>query len=337
MIGEPWFWRERTLAARAASLSLAPAAFIYDGAQLLRAAMTRPAPAPVPVFCVGNATLGGVGKTPFAIMLAQRLKALGHEPYFLTRGYGGALRGPVPVDPDRHSADDVGDEALLLAAEAPTWVAHDRPAGANAATAAGARSIVMDDGFQNPTLRKTFSFLLVDARDPFGNARIFPAGPLREPIGRAASRADALVTVVAEATDEAGGADGLPDAPRRLRAWLEVDAPPAPQRVHAFCGVGRPQRFFDLLARHGFDVAAARAFPDHHTFTDAEMTRLRRDAAKEDAALITTAKDFIRLPQDQRKGVRVLPVSMRTDDPAALDAMASAAIASFAGSGRSSA
>ncbi|MEQ8936732.1 MAG: tetraacyldisaccharide 4'-kinase [Amphiplicatus sp.] len=329
MIGEPWFWRERTMAARAAALSLAPAALVYDAAQRLRTMMTHPASAPIPVFCVGNATLGGVGKTPFAIMLARRLKALGHEPHFLTRGYGGALKGPVLVDPDRHSAEDVGDEALLLASEAPTWVAGDRPAGAKAAAGAGAQVIIMDDGFQNPSLEKNFSFLLLDASDPFGNARIFPAGPLREPIGRAATRADALVAVVASATDQAKGIDGLSDTPPRLRAWLDVDAPPAPERVHAFCGIGRPQRFFDLLARHGFDIAAARAFPDHHAFTEAEMTRLRRDAAKADAALITTAKDFIRLPRDQRQGVRVLPVSMRIDDPAALDAMASAAIALF--------
>ena len=337
MIGEPWFWRERTLAARAASLALLPAAMVYDGAQRLRAAITRPATAPVPVFCVGNATLGGVGKTPFAIMLARRLKALGHAPHFLTRGYGGALKGPVRVDPDLHSADDVGDEALLLAAEAPVWVARDRPAGANAAASGGAQILIMDDGFQNPSLEKNFSFLLLGARDPFGNARIFPAGPLREPVNRAAARADALVMAVAGEDDEMRNIDGLPDALPRFRVWLDIDGPASPARVHAFCGIGQPQRFFDLLSRSGFDVAAARAFPDHHAFTEAEMTRLRRDAAKANAALITTAKDFVRLPQDQREDVRVLPVSMRIDDPAALDAMASAAIASFSAQGRSGA
>ncbi|MEE2690813.1 MAG: tetraacyldisaccharide 4'-kinase [Pseudomonadota bacterium] len=330
MIGEPWFWRERTLAARAASLSLAPAALIYDAGQRVRAAMTRPVRAPVPVFCVGNATLGGVGKTPFAIMLAERLKALGYQPHFLMRGYGGSLSGPVRVDGDGHGANEVGDEALLLAAAAPTWVSRDRPAGAKAAAAAGAEAIVMDDGFQNPSLEKTFSFLLIDAADPFGNARLFPAGPLREPPLRAAARAGALVTVTA---GENGSSviEGVPSDLPKLRAWLEATAIPSPGRAAAFCGIGRPQRFFDLLTKLGFDVAARWPFPDHHRFSEAEIARLKREAAKASATLVTTEKDFARLPVALRDGVTVLPVSMRIDDPARLDSMLSSAIAAFAG------
>lgn len=314
MIGEPWFWRERTVAAHAASLALAPAALIYDGAQLLRTAMTRPAPAPVPVFCVGNATLGGVGKTPFAIMLAQRLKALGHEPHFLTRGYGGALRGPVCVDPDRHSADDVGDEALLLAAEAPTWVARDRPAGANAATTAGARSIVMDDGFQNPTLEKTFSFLLIDARDPQGNGAVFPAGPLREPMRRAMSRSDCLVEVFRDNATAVGTFKKWPEGPP-LHVWIEPSDVISAHPCVAFCGIGSPERFFSLLEQKGFDLAGRYAFPDHHKYSSAELERLKKTAAKAQAPLITTAKDYVRLPPAMREGIEVLKVFMRTDDP----------------------
>lgn len=319
MIGEPWFWRERTLAARAIVLALAPAALAYDAGQRLRAAATRAEPAPVPVICVGNATLGGVGKTPFALMLAERLAALGAAPHFLTRGYGGRLKGPVRVDPSVHDADAVGDEALLLAAKAPAWVSRDRPAGARAAAAAGAGAVVMDDGLQNPTLEKTCAFLLVGGRDPFGNARVFPAGPLREPPSRAALRADALVIVASAAGDEAAF-DALP-AKARLRAVIEPDGAIAPGRVLAFCGVGGPERFFSMLEAQGVDVVARRPFPDHHRFSDAEMAQLRREAGRLGARLVATAKDLARLAPEQREGVEAFKIRMRIDDPARLDAL----------------
>lgn len=331
MIGEPWFWRERTLAAQAVSLALAPAALAYDAGQRLRAAATRPEPAPVPVFCVGNATVGGVGKTPFAMLLAERLAALGASPHFLTRGYGGALKGPVLVDLSVHDAAAVGDEALLLAAKAPAWVARDRPAGARAAAAGGARAIIMDDGFQNPTLEKTCAFLLVGGRDPFGNARVFPAGPLRESPSRAALRADALVIIAATGAGADADFDALP-AKARLRAIVEPDERIAPGRVLAFCGIGGPERFFSMLETQGVELVARRPFPDHHRFSEAELAQLRREAERLGARLVATAKDFARLSPAQREGVDVLKIRMRIDDPVRLDALLLTALGRAGGS-----
>ncbi|MFN0022864.1 MAG: tetraacyldisaccharide 4'-kinase [Parvularculaceae bacterium] len=187
---EPWFWREDSMAARAARMTLMPAAMLYDAGQLVRGALARPVDPGVPVLCVGNATTGGVGKTPFALMLQRLLAADGIEAAFVSRGYGGSLTGPVRVTP-QHTAQEVGDEPLLLASAAPTWIAKTRAGGVVAAAAAGAKLLIMDDGFQNPTVKKTLSFLLLGGDEH--SLAPFPAGPLREPLARAVARADAVV------------------------------------------------------------------------------------------------------------------------------------------------
>jgi tetraacyldisaccharide 4'-kinase len=146
---EPAFWwREAGLAAGL----LAPLAAVYGAVASARLAQ-RGARAAVPVICIGNLTLGGAGKTPLVLTLARLLRDAGEQPVLLSRGYGGRLEGPLRVDLARHRAADVGDEPLLLARIAPTVVARDRAKGALAAIAAGASVIVMDDGFQNPSLQ----------------------------------------------------------------------------------------------------------------------------------------------------------------------------------------
>lgn len=306
---EPWFWRSDSLAALAAAGALQPFSLAYDAAQRLRWAATTPARAAGPVVCIGNATLGGVGKTPFAILVRRILSDAGFEGWFLTRGYGGHLKGPVEVDAAAHEATETGDEALLLARRGPTMLAQDRPKGARAAFEGGADIVIMDDGFQNPTLQKTVSILLVDESDPQGNGRIFPAGPLREPLARAQARADITVAVKRSM-------DAPPeDAPRAdFRAWLAPSGDVAPQRVVAFTGIGAPSKFFTTLARAGFEIAAKVPFADHHVFTAPELAALRRLAKKEKAALVTTEKDHVRLPQEARDDIMTLPVAMQLDD-----------------------
>jgi tetraacyldisaccharide 4'-kinase len=320
---EPWFWRETGLAAGAAAATLAPAAFLYDLGQRLVAALTRPVRAGAPVICVGNATLGGVGKTPFALMLHKLLKAQGVDAHFLSRGYGGALKGPARVIA-QHTSEDVGDEPLLLAAAAPTIIARDRAAGARAA-GDGADAIIMDDGFQNRAVAKAVSLLLIDAADPAGNGKLFPAGPLREPLARAAARADAIILVGdGAAADETPG--GLGPAPV-FRASRRTTASIPPQRVFAFCGVGRPAQFFGALEEQGFTLAGRAAFPDHHPYTDIEMAALRARARKAEAALIATEKDIVRLDEARRDGVAVARLEMSVDDPEALIALVRAGMA----------
>ena len=319
----PRFWRSDPSRPGVAARALAPLGWAYAAGGALRQRWTRPLRAGVPVICVGNATLGGAGKTPVAIALAARLRARGLCVHILSRGYKGAHKGPpLRVDPAWHSAGTVGDEPLLLARAAPTWVGRDRVASAKAAEAAGAEVLVLDDGFQNPALVKDLTLLVVDGEAGFGNGRVVPAGPLREPAARALARADAVVRI---GPDTAGitsrlGAGGCPV----LTATLDTDAEGAAlagERVLAFAGIGRPAKFHATLTAHGAEVVAFEAFADHHPYTAAEVSRLHARAAAEGLRLVTTEKDAVRLPPEMRAAVRVLPVRIAWDDPDGLDAL----------------
>ena len=323
MIQAPWFWREHTFAARVIRAALLPFAAVYDVAQQTRRRFAKQKSIPIPIICIGNATLGGVGKTPFAIALAALLEDGDAVTHFLTRGYGGTLSGPIKVDPTTHGAREVGDEPLLLARRGPVWVSKDRTDGAKAAAHSGATQIIMDDGFQNPTIEKTVSILLVDAADSGSNGLIFPAGPLREPLARARARANIVVYVGADRKTAVRAAEknATPYA-----AWLEPVCAPAPTRVTAFSGIGKPAKFFASLTAHGFEIAEAISFPDHHQFSDRDLKTLREISAKKRAPLITTEKDYVRLPEDCRPDILRFPVEMKINHPVPLIAEIRAAI-----------
>ena len=295
---------------------LAPLGAGWDAASRLRRALARPYRAPVPVICVGNLVAGGSGKTPVVLALAASIAARGVAIHIVTRGYGGFLGGPVPVDPARHDAKAVGDEALLLAASSPCWVARDRAAGVREAVAAGAGAILLDDGFQNPAIEKDLSLVVVDAEYGFGNGRVIPAGPLREPVAAGLARADAIVLLGDGVAPDAVHAAGCPI----FRADLEpVDGERfAGVQIVAFAGIGRPGKFFASLRGVGATLTAAYPFPDHHRFADAEIARLRDEAQRADARLVTTAKDWLRLPPRLRGGIEVLEVEIHWHDEAAV-------------------
>lgn len=295
---------------------LSPLAGLYAMAGDWRRAATRPYRAAVPVICAGGVTAGGAGKTPVALALARRLVGRGRRVHLLSRGHGGSATGPLAVDPRRHDAATVGDEPLLLAAAAPCWVARNRAAGARAAVAAGADIIVMDDGLQNPTLFKDLSLLVVDGEQGFGNGRVMPAGPLREPVERALPRADAAVLI----GEDRAGVAGRVGATPLLRARLVAEAADLTgRRVLAFAGIARPAKFFAALAALGAEVAAAEAFPDHHRYTGDELSRLFAAAERLGALPVTTEKDAVRLPPAARGRVRVVVARLDWDDAAALD------------------
>jgi tetraacyldisaccharide 4'-kinase len=308
----PTFWAEDGVAAKL----LVPVGAVYAAAGALRWRIAGEPTAPLPVVCVGNATVGGTGKTPLALDLLDRLGRRGHTVHALCRGHGGRLRGPVRVEPARHTAADVGDEAVLLAATAPTWAGRDRLAAAHAAAHAGADLAVLDDGLQYPGLAKHTSLLVVDTRTGVGNGRIVPAGPLREPLSRARGRADAVVLV--GDGDAPAGLEGL----TAFRARLVPDpraATLAGRRMLAFAGIGRPEKFFDTARAIGVDVVETRAFADHHPFSAGELDALEARARALDAELLTTAKDAVRLSPPRRRRVAVLGVIVAWDDAAAFE------------------
>ncbi|MDP6517898.1 MAG: tetraacyldisaccharide 4'-kinase [Alphaproteobacteria bacterium] len=298
---------------------LAPAAELYRVVGRFRQARTVPWRAPIPVVCVGNLVAGGAGKTPVALSVGARLGERGRTVHFLTRGYGGRRKGPLRVDARRHDANSVGDEALLLAAAAPTWVARDRAAGAKAAAAAGGGVIVMDDGFQNPGLAKDLSLVVVDGAVGFGNERLIPAGPLREPIAAALARADAIVVLGA---DRAGIGARFSDRLPVLFARL-VPGPGAEsvrgRAVVAFAGIGRPEKFFATLESLHCEVLARHPFADHHRYRDHEVMVLADKAVKLGAILVTTAKDAVRIPEPARPLASVLDVTVAWDAPGPID------------------
>ena len=300
---------------------LMPLAALYTLGGRVRRNLTRPRSISRPVLCVGNLTAGGTGKTPVALTLAKRLAD--YTPHFLTRGYGGTTAGPTRVDPDRHGWRDVGDEALLLARAAPCWVARDRFSGAQMADREGAGLIIMDDGHQNPGLKKTLSLIVIDGPQGFGNGHVIPAGPLREPVAVGLRRADAVVIIGESAPGlDKQIADNLPPGRPVFRATArpEITAQAIDgKRLVAFAGIGRPEKFFTTLRDLGGNIVFEKPFPDHHPFTRQELDNLADAAETMQATLVTTAKDAVRLPPAVRGKTIIVDIAIEFEDEKLID------------------
>lgn len=312
----PAFWAVDGTMARL----LSPLSSVWTAAGRTRRRLASPYRPAVPLICVGNAVAGGAGKTPVALALAAELKDFGLRVGFLSRGHGGSEAGPLLVDPAVHDAAAVGDEPLLLARSAATVISRDRAVGAGFLQAQGADVIVMDDGLQNPTLAPTASLLVVDGGAGFGNGRVMPAGPLREPLEDALARVDA-VAVVGE--DRVGVADTIAGTRPVMRGLLE----PLPgterfagTRVLGFAGIGRPAKFAETLREVGAELVEFVEFPDHHRWHADEVMTLVERARELGATPVTTEKDAVRLPHAARDMVQVFPVALIWRDPAPVTA-----------------
>jgi tetraacyldisaccharide 4'-kinase len=318
----PRFWFAPPDRPGALARLLAPLGWLYAAATARR--LRQPGYTPrVPVICVGNLVAGGAGKTPTTLALTERLLTRGHAVHIVSRGFGGSLSGPLRVDATRHTAAEVGDEPLLLSAFAPVWVARDRAAGVQAAEAAGARVILLDDGFQNPAVKPSLALVVVDAARGFGNGRCIPAGPLREPVAAGLARADLVLAI------------GAADAQARFAAvWRTAITVPLVtgelhplqtgmdwqgQRVLAFAGIADPERFFTTLRGLGATVLRGEALADHAPLSETLLKRLEAEAAASNAQLVTTEKDAARLPLHWRMRVLTLVVRLQIRDWTALD------------------
>lgn len=329
----PTWWQQPPTSWQA--LALLPVSLAYAAAVEARWTWVRAERVPVPVICIGNLTVGGAGKTPVALAVAALLSAHGLNPWLLTRGYGGQAQGPLQVEPLIHVASAVGDEALLLARTAPTVVSPDRRKGAHFAVARGADVIVMDDGFQNPTLAKDLSIVVIDAAEGIGNGWVLPSGPLRAPVRFQLDRTDALLVLgrgsAADALAEAMLARGRPVltgdlVPQGDTLWLKG------RRVVAFAGIGRPQKFFSTLEGLGATVVERFAFPDHHTYTREDANRLLAAAQKAGAVLVTTEKDQGRIARslvlaDLVTSVSAVSVAFAASEPQAFAELVLSAVA----------
>jgi len=294
------------------STLLWPASLFYRMGGVIRRTVASPYHAKIPVICIGNIIAGGAGKTPVTLTLAKMMQEKGHKPVFVTRGYGGREHGPLQVDLSRHTARDVGDEALLLARVAPLWIGRDRAAAIRAAEPHGTH-IIIDDGLQNPSILPDLAFLVIDGSIAFGNGRLIPAGPLRETFNEAMRRVTAIILI--------GDDAGQRITPRLrcpvIRAHWHPDFPddfPHEQNFYAFAGIGRPEKFYATCAEAGVTLVGTKDFPDHHMFSTGELAGLQKQAETLGARLLTTEKDWVRLPPGFQDKVTVFRARLAFDE-----------------------
>ncbi len=327
-----WWYVRDNVPGVVTRMVLTPLSWIWAAVTANRIAGATPVDAGVPVICVGNLTAGGVGKTPIVRELLRMLREDGVPAHGLSRGYGGTEPGPLKVDPDHHATEQVGDEPLMLGADGPFWVSRDRPAGAAAAAADGAKAVIMDDGHQNPSLKKALSLVVVDGETrgnewPFGDGAVFPAGPMREPLAVGLARADAVILLMpADLAEPDTELLALLGSKPVLIARLEPSGPPPTGPIVGFAGIGKPWKFERSLVAAGVTLRDFAPFPDHGEYREATLRFLEQRAAELSAHLLTTEKDWVRLPGPWRRKIACWPVRARFEDEAAVRALLRSAL-----------
>ena len=310
----PSFWYSNEKSLR--STLLLPVAQLYDTINTIKRAYTTPLQLPIPVICIGNAVAGGAGKTPVCLHIGQMLREKGINAVYLSRGYGGTVKDrALLVNPDKHTAAMVGDEPLLLASILPTIVSPNRVLGAQLALKKNAEVIIMDDGYQNPSLFKTLSILVIDGTQVYGNNRLIPAGPLREKASSAMARAHMVIVI--------NRTNAVPLMPREKAIYYATTqfknaALFKQKKLYAFCGIARPEKFFNMLSNLGAKLVATKAFPDHHPYSISELNQLLIESTTEKAVLVTTEKDLMRIPKDLHDCMITADLELKFDNPGSL-------------------
>ncbi len=304
------------------STALAPIGMLYGHLAARRMQRVPQDSVDIPVLCIGNLIAGGAGKTPTAIALAQIARDMRLRPGFLSRGYGGNVSGPVLVDNKTHNAHDVGDEPLILQQYETTVVSPNRPAGARLLAKQGVELIIMDDGFQNPSLHKDYSLVVVDAGRGIGNGFCMPAGPVRANLRAQLSEASAILLI---GQSEAGtklvrmaarAAKPVLNGRTVIRSSMGWEG----RKVLAYAGIADPTKFFRSLGDAGAEIVKSRVFHDHHPFSEEECRELLALADSEGLTLATTEKDAARLArmghaqEVLREKSRVLLVDMKFEN-----------------------
>ncbi|OPZ76530.1 MAG: Tetraacyldisaccharide 4'-kinase [Alphaproteobacteria bacterium ADurb.Bin438] len=281
---------------------------VYKGLYIIDRFLKKTYNSKLKIICVGNVVVGGSGKTPIAIKIAKILIGQGFKVAFLSRGYKGKL-DKVLVDDKKHSSKDVGDEPLLLCKIAPVVISKNRGEGAKIAEENGFEYLIMDDGFQNFTLKKDISILVFDGSYGVGNKKLLPAGPLREDLDKALLRADFAIV---SGKDKVGIKDLLKNKIEILKGEIIPDYQVLEnlknKKVIGFAGIGRPLKFYDTLKQNGIEVVDFISFPDHHDYNEKDMDFIFKKAYPYGASVVTTTKDYVKIPLSYKENISFLPI-----------------------------
>ena len=303
MLKAPKFWYQKK--DTYLSSFLYPLSLLFRFGTKIRNILSTTNKGPLPIICVGNIVVGGAGKTPVALKIGKLLIKAGYKPGFISKGYAGLIKNSTLVK-SWHSARSIGDESILLSEVANTWVGVDRINSARLAKEKNSNCLIMDDGFQNPTIYKDFSIIVINASQEFGNKRVMPSGPLRESIKRGLSRSN-LVIVIGDPSHELKQL--IPKNIPIVKAKFEIKKENKNfkgQNIIAFAGIAYPEKFFQSLTNEGAKIFKKITFPDHHIYSENDLLSLAEIANKKKSILVSTKKDFVRIPKSFRSLVNTL-------------------------------
>jgi len=296
-----WYLKKDTIL----SNSLYPLSLLFRFGTKIRNLVSKKNKSPLPTICVGNIVVGGAGKTPVALKIGELLIKSGYKPHFISKGYAGLTKISTLVK-SWHSATSVGDESILLSEVAPTWVGNDRIKSSILAKNQGGDCLIMDDGFQNPSIQKDFSIIVINSEQEFGNRRVMPSGPLRESINRGLSRTN-LVIVIGNPSKEIKKI--VPDHIPIIESKFEIKKENKSfkgQKIVAFAGIAYPEKFFNSLKDQGANIIKEISYPDHHIYNENDLLSLVETANKTQSILVSTKKDYVRIPKSYRSLVNTL-------------------------------